>query len=172
MIRAISVVDHCHHPLATITLDETARHRRRMVMTSDRLENGSTLQFLLDLPQAILLRHGNGLVLEDGSIVEVRAKPEPLYEITARTPQDLLVLAWHIGNRHLAADISGSRILLRRDHVIKAMLEGLGATVREVSGHFNPEGGAYSGGPHNHDHGHDHDNEHGHDHETGNDHGH
>lgn len=156
MIRAISITDHCHNPLATITLDETARHRRRMVMTSDRMENGSTLQFLLDLPQAVLLRQGNGLVLEDGNVIEVRARAEPLYEVSAQSSKDLLILAWHIGNRHLAADIAETCILLRRDHVIKAMLEGLGATVREVSGPFNPEGGAYSGGFHGHDHGHDH----------------
>jgi urease accessory protein len=153
MIRAISVTDHCHDPIASITLDETARHRRRMAMTSDRMANGSTIQFLLDLPQAVLLRHGNGLQLEDGSVIEVRAKPETLYEITAESPARLLVLAWHIGNRHLAADICENTIRIRPDHVIKAMLEGLGATVIEIEEPFNPEGGAYGG---HHDHGHEH----------------
>ncbi len=153
MIRAISVTDHCHDPIASITLDETARHRRRMAMTSDRMANGSTIQFLLDLPQAVLLRHGDGLKLEDGSVIEVRAKPETLYEITAESPACLLVLAWHIGNRHLAADIRKNTIRIRPDHVIKAMLEGLGATVIEIEEPFNPEGGAYGGLP---DHGHEH----------------
>ena len=153
MIRAISVTDHCHDPIASITLDETARHRRRMAMTSDRMANGSTIQFLLDLPQAVLLRHGDGLKLEDGSVIEVRAKPETLYEITAESPACLLVLACHIGNRHLAADIRKNTIRIRPDHVIKAMLEGLGATVIEIEEPFNPEGGAYGGLP---DHGHEH----------------
>jgi hypothetical protein len=63
-------------PVATITLDETARHRRRMRMVSDRMENGATVAFLLDLPQARLLRHGDGLVLDDGRVIEIRAEPE------------------------------------------------------------------------------------------------
>lgn len=158
MIRAISVLDHCHNPIATITLDETARHRRRMAMTSDRMANGSTIQFLLDLPKAVLLRHGNGLKLEDGSVIEVCAKPETLYEISTSSPARLLILAWHIGNRHLAADIRENTIRIRPDHVIKAMLEGLGAKVDEIEDQFNPEGGAYDG--HSHDSGHPHGHEH------------
>jgi urease accessory protein len=152
MIRAISVTDHCHDPIATITLDETARHRRRMAMTSDRMKNGSTIQFLLDLPKAVLLRHGNGLNLEDGNVIEVLAKPEPLYEITAKNDTHLLTIAWHIGNRHLQADIRESVIFIRPDHVIKSMLKGLGANVREVHDRFNPEGGAYDAPGKHHEH--------------------
>lgn len=158
LLTVSSILDHTHHPADTITLNETDRHRRRMMMTSD----GGTA-FLLDLPEARLLRHGEGLKLSDGRVIEVRATPEALYEVTAKDARHLLALAWQIGNRHLAADITDTRIRIRADHVIKDMLEGLGATVSEVEAPFNPEGGAYGGshsGHHHHDHSHDH--KHGH----------
>ncbi len=122
----------------TITLDETARHRRRIAMTSD---NG--IAFLLDLPEARLLRHGDGLVLSDGRIVEVRAAPEDLYRVRANGALHLLQLAWHLGNRHCPAQMSVDDILIRRDHTLRAMLEGLGATIEEIKAPFDPEGGAY-----------------------------
>lgn len=131
----------------TITLDETERHRRRMAMISD---NG--IAFLLDLPQARLLRHGDGLVLSDGRIVEVQAAPEDLYLVRPENVLHLLQLAWHLGNRHCPAQMSEDTILIRRDHTLRTMLEGLGAAIEETRAPFNPEGGAYD--PH---HGHHHD---------------
>ncbi|WP_422372982.1 urease accessory protein UreE [Hoeflea sp.] len=141
-------------PAATITLDETARHRRRMRMISDRLPNGSTITFMLDLPTARLLRHGDGLVLDDGRIIEVHAMPEPLLEVRGRDARHLLALAWQIGNRHLAAEITSQSIRIRRDHVIREMLLGLGAEVAEIEAPFDPEGGAYGGTHHAHEHHH------------------
>ncbi|MBC7281116.1 urease accessory protein UreE [Hoeflea sp.] len=163
MLSATSVTRQFRDPAATITLDETARHRRRMMMTSDRLPNGATIVFLLDLPQARLLRHGDGLVLDDGRIIEVRARPEALMEVRGRDAAHLLALAWQIGNRHLAAEIAPDSIRIRRDHVIRAMLAGLGATVTDIEAPFDPEGGAY-GGAHaaHHEHGHG---DHGHSHD-------
>ncbi len=146
--RCASVTRHFHDAAGTITLDETARHRRRMAMTSD-----NNIAFLLDLAEARLLRHGDGLVLDDGRIIEVRAVPEALYAVEGRDARHLLALAWQIGNRHLAAQIEPGRILIRRDHVIRDMLEGLGATVAEIEAPFDPEGGAYGGAHHAHDHG-------------------
>jgi urease accessory protein len=143
-------------PADTITLDETARHRRRTKMVSD---NG--IEFLLDLPEARLLRHGDGLELDDGRVIEVRAEPEDLLEVRGSDTRHLLALAWQIGNRHLAAQILPDRILIRRDHVIRDMLEGLGAIVAETSAPFDPEGGAYGGAHEAHEHGHGH---HHHDH--------
>src|SRR4051794_17245229 len=72
------------------------RHRRRLAMKGVR-----GVEFLLDLPEATALRHGDGLVLEDGRVVEVRAKPEPLLVITAMDSHHLARLAWHLGNRHV-----------------------------------------------------------------------
>lgn len=152
---AATITRQFHAPAATITLDETARHRRRMRLVSDRLETGATIAFLLDLPEARLLRHGDGLLLDDGRIIEVRAKPEALMEIRGRDARHLLALAWQIGNRHLAAEITSETIRIRRDHVIRDMLIGLGANVQEIEAPFDPEGGAYGGAHHAHEHGHE-----------------
>ena len=130
-----------------VTLDQDGRHRRRMVLTG---EGG--LGFLLDLPRAVQLRHGDGLKLNDGRIVEVAAAPEKLLEVRAASPAHLLKLAWHLGNRHLAAQVEADRILIRYDHVIAHMLEHLGATVATVTVAFDPEAGAY-GDAHTHSHG-------------------
>jgi len=157
MPTASSVTRHFHDPADTITLDETARHRRRMKMVSD---NG--IEFLLDLAEARLLRHGDGLMLDDGRVIEVHAEPEALYEVRASDARHLLALAWQIGNRHLAAQILPDRILIRRDHVIREMLEGLGASVAETSAPFDPEGGAYGGAHAAHDHGDGHHHHHDH----------
>ena len=132
----------------SIALDHTARHRRRMVFTA-----AGGLRFLLDLEQARALRDGDGLVLEDGRVVLVKALPDPLLEVRARDARHLAALAWQIGNRHLEAQIESGRLLIRRDHVIADMLRGLGAELREIDEIFEPESGAYShGNGHHHDH--------------------
>lgn len=128
-----------------VTLDYDGRHRRRIALTG-----ASGAAYLLDLAEATHLKDGDGLALPGGGVVRVTAKPEPLLEIRAAGPADLLRLAWHIGNRHLAAQVFADRILIRRDHVIAHMLEHQGAHVAEVMAPFDPEGGAY------HEHGHDH----------------
>ncbi|MEW5686828.1 MAG: urease accessory protein UreE [Pseudomonadota bacterium] len=130
-----------------VVLDYDGRHRRRIVLTG-----ASGAEYLLDLAEATHLRGGDGLSLPGGGVLEVVAKPEPLIEVTAESPAALLRLAWHIGNRHLAAQVFADRILIRRDHVIAHMLEHQGAVVREVEAPFDPEGGAYHG--HGHDHAH------------------
>jgi urease accessory protein len=98
---------------------------------------------LLDLPTATVLLPGDGLKLDDGSVVRVDAAPEALMEVTAPDASTLIRLAWHIGNRHLAAQLEQARIVIREDHVISGMLLGLGATVRPFQGTFSPEAGAY-----------------------------
>ncbi|MBE1707645.1 MULTISPECIES: urease accessory protein UreE [Mesorhizobium] len=133
---------------AKAVLAHDERHLRRRAV---ELSDGSKV--LVDLPEPVALNDGDRLVLEDGRHVEIIAAPEEVYDIRARDGVHLTELAWHIGNRHLAAGIEADRIVILRDHVIKAMLEGLGATVREVSEPFKPVRGAYSGG---HDHGHAH----------------
>ncbi|MEO0410443.1 MAG: urease accessory protein UreE [Pseudomonadota bacterium] len=136
-------------PRDTITLDETGRHRRRIALTSD-----GGLTFTLDLPEARLLRHGDGLVLDNGDVIEVRAAPEALMDVRGADPEHLLKLAWQIGNRHLAAEITRESIRLREDPVIAEMLKGLGAAVTYITAPFDPEGGAY-GDAHTHHHSHD-----------------
>lgn len=128
-----------------VVLDASARHRRRLVLTA---EHGTRV--LLDLPHATALKDGDGLVLEDGTLVRVVGKAEPLYEITAANASDLARLAWHLGNRHAEVQIVGERLRIRRDHVLAAMLERLGAQVTAIEAPFDPETGAYA--PHDHAH--------------------
>src|SRR3546814_13640947 len=78
----------------------------------------------------------------------VKAAPEPLVEVRAPTPELLARLAWHLGNRHLPAEIHADCILIRDDHVIVDMLKGLGAAVQAVGAPFDPEGCAYGHNQH------------------------
>ena len=155
-------------PLDSVVLDFDERYRRRMVMTGV-----GGLAFLLDLPEAAMLRGGDGLRLEDGRIVEVVAAPEPLTEIRAQDPLALMRVAWHLGNRHVAAELLPKALRIRRDSLIEDMARTLGARTIALEAPFNPEGGAYvqpeAHGPthhhHHHDHAHDHDYAHGHGHD-------
>jgi urease accessory protein len=133
-------------PADTVVLDFDDRHRRRMAMTGTR-----GLEFLLDLELAVALRGGDALVLEDGRLIEVVAAPEPLIEIRGTDPHHLVRVAWHLGNRHLPTQIMPRGLRIRRDHVIEAMVKGLGARVVEIEAPFDPEGGAYAGGDHAHE---------------------
>ncbi len=143
------------------------RHRRRIVLP---LASGSEL--LLDLPRAVAMAHGDGLLCDDGSWIAVAAAPEPLYAITTPDAHLLLRLAWHLGNRHTPAEVQPGRLLIRPDPVLAEMLRGLGGVVEEVSEPFQPEGGAYGEGGHGHVHDHDHDHDLSHGHRHGHSHGH
>ena len=150
----------------TIVLDFDERHRRRVAM-----QGVQGTEFLLDLPEAVMLRGGDALALEDGRLVEVVAAPEPLAEIRCKDPVLLVRVAWHLGNRHLPTQILGNKLRIRRDHVIEDMARGLGASVVEIEAPFDPEGGAYAAGTGDH-HGHHDEVHHEHDHHHGHDHGH
>lgn len=145
-----------------VVLAHDERHLRRKVL---RLEHGD--EVLVDLEAAVSLDHGDALELSNGRLVEVIAGEEELLEILPQSSVHLSELCWHIGNRHLAAQIESHRVLVLNDHVIKAMLEGLGAHVHVVSEPFHPARGAYSGHGSGHGHVHDHadDHHHGHGHE-------
>ncbi len=131
-----------------VLLDADDRQRRRIVLTG---EKGTTL--LLDLPKPVALRDGDGLVLEDGSIVAVAGQAEQLIEVRAKTPLDVVRLAWHIGNRHTDIQFVDEGFRIRRDHVLEEMLKGLGAITTSLEAPFDPEPTA----PHGHDHDHSHD---------------
>ena len=195
MIRATQVrAQHrwTEAPADTVVLDFDDRHRRRVAMRGTR-----GLEFLLDLETAIVLRGGDALVLDDNRLIEVVAAPEPLAEIRGSDPHHLVRVAWHLGNRHLPTQITAKGLRIRRDHVVEAMVKGLGARVIEIEAPFDPEGGAYAGsghghapeadphhqahrdhlshdhGGHGHHHDHGHDDEHcDHDHDHGHSHAH
>ncbi len=130
-----------------VVLDAQDRHRRRIVFVGER---GAT--YLLDMPRPAQLRDGDGLLLEDGSLVRVVGKAERLLEISASSPAHLARFAWHLGNRHIEVQIVGEILRIRSDHVLEDMLSGLGARLRRVEAIFEPEGGAYDTHGHGHQH--------------------
>ncbi|MEN3213090.1 urease accessory protein UreE [Methylorubrum populi] len=145
-----------------IVLDSNDRHRRRMAMRGV----GGTA-FLLDLGEATVLDDGDALALEDGRLIWVEAAPEALLEIRAPSPLALKRLIWHIGNRHIPAEIGEDAVWIAHDHVLAEMVRGLGGRAEPVTRPFRPEGGAYAGGPaqgHGHGLGHGHGHAHAHRH--------
>lgn len=136
------------HATDQVLIDFDRRHRRRVTLVT---ESGAKL--LLDLTQAVRLRDGDGLQTEDGRIIRVVAKPEPLLEIHAHSPAELVRIAWHLGNRHLPVQLLDDCIRIRADHVIAEMVQGLGGHAEALEAAFDPEGGAYAGGHHQHHHG-------------------
>ncbi|KPF46446.1 urease accessory protein UreE [Rhizobium sp. AAP43] len=139
-------------PRGTVVLAHDARHLRRKLL---HLDDGEMV--MLDLKEPVLFSHGDRLLLEDGDTIEIRAAEERLFEVLAKNGLHLIELAWHLGNRHLPAQIEETRILILRDHVIRDMLTGLGADVNEVIEPFQPVRGAYhahgNGSGHAHGHG-------------------
>ena len=131
-----------------VVLDHDNRMRRRIVLTS-----AAGAQMRLNEVKAVQLRHGDGLRLAGGGVVMVMAEPEALLEIRAHSLAELVRIAWHLGNRHLPTQLLGGALRIREDHVIAAMVEGLGGHVRCIRDAFDPEGGAYAGGGHSHGHG-------------------
>lgn len=147
MLRATSIIRReavdTDRIVDVITLDHGDRHRRRILLDAD---GGTT--FLLDLDKADVLEDGDAIQLESGWLVEVKAAPEQLVEVKTNDPVHLLTLAWHIGNRHVPAEISRDRIYIAYDHVLLDMLRRLGGDVDVVMRPFCPVRGAY----HHHDH--------------------
>ncbi len=135
-------------PIDVVVLAHDQRHVRRKLL---HMQHDDVV--MLDLKAPVLLSHGDLLLTETGETIEVIAAEELLYEVTPRDRLHLVELAWHLGNRHLSAQIEDARMLILRDHVIRDMLTGLGAAVREISEPFHPLRGAYHGHAHHH-HGH------------------
>src|SRR5262249_23335486 len=122
----------------SVTLHFDQQHRRRTRLTDDL---GRDL--LLDLPKAVAMADGDGLHLEDGRWLRVRAAAEVVVEVRHKDPTQLVRLAWHLGNRHLPTEIRDQALRIRPDHVIEEMLLRFDAEVVKVETAFQPEGGAY-----------------------------
>jgi urease accessory protein len=130
-----------------VLIDYDRRFRRRILLTAV-----SGAEVLIDLPQAVRLRDGDGLATEAG-IVCVKAQDEEIMDIHAHDTNELVRIAWHLGNRHLPVQLLGTHIRIRADHVIGEMVEGLGGHVDLIQAPFDPEAGAYAGSaPHHHHH--------------------
>jgi urease accessory protein len=128
-----------------VRLNYDERFLRRKVLSTEQ-----DTKFVVDLRKTSSLDHGDAFELEDGRLVAIVASPEELIEIKG---PNLTRLAWHIGNRHTPCQIEPDRLLIQRDHVMRQMLEQLGANLRDVVEPFSPEGGAYG---HGRTHGHAH----------------
>jgi urease accessory protein len=168
MIRATAIVRRpavkAERVADILVLDHEARQRRRVALKG---EGG--LEFLLDLERANVIEDGDAVKLEDGRLVAIKAAPEKLIAITTDNPLRLMKVAWHLGNRHVATEITNETIYIADDHVLAEMVRGLGATAVPVERPFRPERGAYAGHEHGPDCGHDHGHGHGetHDHAHG-----
>ncbi|MCF2904244.1 urease accessory protein UreE [Octadecabacter sp. CECT 8868] len=136
---------HAKDPMGHCTLTYDDRFLRRKMLATD-----DGVKFLVDLENTESLNQGDAFVLGDGQMIEVHAAPEPLYQVTG---DNLVQLAWHVGNRHTPCQIEADHLLIQADPVIGHMLEHLGAQVAEVTAPFTPEGGAYGHGrTHSHEH--------------------
>lgn len=149
MLTLNSKVESAETVAGELVLPYDAREKSRLRAT---LESGE--EVALYTVRGTVLRDGDLLRGDDGRVVRVRAAAEDVYRIAAPSPRALLRCAFHLGNRHTQAQVveEGGRqyLRIRRDPVLKDMLQGLGASVAEESAPFEPESGAYGGGHHHH----------------------
>lgn len=144
---------------ASVELDWDVRQKSRFEATDSA---GRALGVFL--PRGTVVRGGDVLVADDGSLVVVNAAPQPVLEVRAcaehGSPFDLLRAAYHLGNRHVALELKPDHLKLEPDHVLAQMLRSMHLEVSEQQAAFEPEAGAYAGGGHHDHHGHDHDHPH------------
>jgi len=167
-VKADRVVD-------TVTLDHEARNRRQAKLNGE----GGT-EILLDLDMETTINDGDALRLEDGSLVQVKAKAEGLLEVKAENPLRLMRLAWHLGSSHGLAEITSDALYIEDNPALAELARGQGCTVTPVERPFKPErsahvcdhdhghhhhGHAHAHGHHDHDHAHSHDHAHDHKHD-------
>lgn len=155
MRRAIEIVPAgkwaADKALTAVTLSFDERRRRRI-----RLLDDAGHPFLLDLARPGSMSDGDALLLESGGYLAVRAAEERVVEIRCDDPAHLARVAWHIGNRHVPVQVlEGGALRIRDDHVMVAMVEGLGARTRRLRAPFQPAPGAYAR-PNGDGHGHAH----------------
>lgn len=123
--------------------DQREKSRLRATMTSGE-------EVAVFTVRGTVLRNGDLLRGDDGRVVKINAAKEATYRVEASSPHQLLRCAFHLGNRHTQAQVGEGFLRIRKDPVLKEMLEGLGALVAEEEAVFEPESGAYGGGHHHH----------------------
>ena len=160
---------------AHLELDWDTRQKSRFQATDSQGRDVGVF-----LPRGTVVRGGDVLVAEDGSMIRVLAAPQPVLVITHctehGTPFDLTRAAYHLGNRHVPIELKPDHLKIEPDHVLADMLRAMHLIVNEANAAFEPEGGAYGGhgahgGGHAHGHSHGHDHAHDHDHGHSHDHG-
>ena len=147
---------------ASVELDWDVRQKSRFDAVDSQ---GRTLGVFL--PRGTVVRGGDVLVAEDGSLIRVIAAPQAVLRITPcavhGSPFDLTRAAYHLGNRHVPIELTPEHLQIEPDHVLADMLRAMHLTVVELQAPFEPEGGAYAAHGHGHHQAH-HDHGHGHDH--------
>ena len=154
---------------AHIELDWDVRQKSRFDATASDGRNVGVF-----LPRGTVVRGGDVLITQDGSLIRVVAAPQTVLRITACTDHhhghthdgafDLMRAAYHLGNRHVPIELQPDHLKIEPDHVLADMLRAMHLTVREAQLAFEPEGGAYAAGGHAHHHDHNHGHDHGHSH--------
>ena len=159
---------------ATLELDWDVRQKSRFDATDS---TGRALGVFL--PRGTVVRGGDVLVADDGSLIVVHAAPQPVLLVKHcsehGSPFDLLRAAYHLGNRHVQLELQIDHLKLEPDHVLAEMLRQMHLIVTPANAAFEPEGGADAAGGQghaNHEHGHDHDHDHDHEHDHDHDHDH
>ena len=147
----------------TVILDLEQRQMQRGTFVST-----SGVGYDIALAEPVLLRMGDLLMLDDGTVVEVVAEAEPLIEVRAKDIDALARIAWQLGDRHVPVEILPNRLRLRGGAAIEKVLAELGAKVVSIEAPFNPEGGAYvvTPGSRRYDRHNDHERDHGHHHHS------
>jgi urease accessory protein len=149
MLTLNTKIDQAEHIDGELVLPFELREKSRL-----RAHLSSGEEVAVFTVRGTVLRHGDLLRGDDGRVVRVVAAPEATYRVECASPRDLLRCAFHLGNRHTQAQVGGEAhagfLRIRKDTVLKDMLEGLGATVTEEDAPFEPESGAYGGGHHHH----------------------
>jgi urease accessory protein len=152
---------------STVELDWDVRQKSRF----DAIDS-SGRQLGIFLPRGTLVRGGDVLVAEDGSLIKVIARAQQVLVVTIEknhgSPFDLIRAAYHLGNRHVPIELKPDHLKIEPDHVLAEMLRAMHLVVTELETTFEPEGGAYSAQPHSHGgNTHTHAGSHSHDHSHG-----
>jgi len=145
MLTLNTKIEHAEHIDGELLLpyDQREKSRLRATMTSGE-------EVAVFTVRGTVLRNGDLLRGDDGRVVKINAAKEATYRVEASSPHQLLRCAFHLGNRHTQAQVGDGFLRIRKDPVLKEMLEGLGALVAEEEAAFEPESGAYGGGHHHH----------------------
>lgn len=140
MISIVASANPGDKPTERLPLSFEMRSKNRL---RTKLDSGE--EVCLFLARGTVLRGGDLLCADDGRIIEVVAAPEHLLQATSNDPLLLARAAYHLGNRHVAVQIATGRVIFAADHVLGAMIRGLGLPVTEIETSFEPEAGAYGG---------------------------
>lgn len=125
----------------TLLLVHEQRKNPSGVMSALR---GTAIEFAL--PRGTVLRHDDLLLLDDGGLVEIVARPEPLIEIRADDVTKLARAAWLLGDHHIPAELTERHLRVRRSEAVAILLKPLGLRLADIDAPFEPEGGAYDHG--------------------------